>query len=157
MDWPNLGNKMNLTKSLNINNVSVFITDNNINKLKDFTSINYPKEASSLLFGEVFAEKVFIKEVFNVSNFSRTAGQFRISKEQEEQTIDKASYPLIGVYHSHLNNSKPSVCDLVSMEKKDLIWIIGYLKKIKTKNTFFKLDSYYLNNSQLYNLKMMKS
>ena len=148
---------MNLTESLNINNVSVLITENNINKLKDFTSINYPKEASSLLFGEVLAEKIFIKEVFNVSNFSKAADQFIITKEQEKQTINKASYQLIGVYHSHFNNSKPSICDLVNMEKKDLIWIIGYLKKIKTKNTFFKLDSYYMNSSQLYKLKMEKS
>jgi len=148
---------MNLIKSSKVNNVSVLLTENNIYKLKDFTLTSYPQEASSLLFGEVFAEKVFIKEVFNVSNFSRAATQFIISKEQEEHATNKATYPLIGVYHSHLCNSKPSICDLVSMEKKDLIWIIGYLKKIKTKSMFFKLDSYYLNNSQLYNLKMMKT
>lgn len=63
---------MNLTELMNINDVSVLITEPNINKLRDSTSTNYPKEASSLLFGEVLAENTLVKEVFNVPNFSST-------------------------------------------------------------------------------------
>jgi proteasome lid subunit RPN8/RPN11 len=140
---------------MNISQESIVsMSNSNFKVLKNHTIAYYPKEACALLFGKNITNNYEIKQVIKMPNRMRTPYKFGISRDDKQKAIELANYPLIGVYHSHRNESEPSTGDIKGMSKADNLWLIGYLKKNEINTDFFKVKAYYLNNSKIYNLKM---
>lgn len=137
-----------------LSDLNVCIKTRDLGHLSSNTIACYPKEACSILLGTISNDIFKIEEIFFIKNNKKSFSRFIISQCEVELAIKKSKFKLIGIYHSHHNNTVPSIMDSREMAKKEILWLIGCCK---TQNSFvqkFMIDAYIKINNLIQKLKI---
>jgi [CysO sulfur-carrier protein]-S-L-cysteine hydrolase len=112
--------------------ITLLISENQINSLIRSTRKNLPNESCSLLLGDIVDNEYRVKILKEMNNIANSEYSFNIDPDElmkVYQWASKEELNLIGIYHSHLEGSKPSATDLTYMRINPVIWLIYELSK----------------------------
>jgi [CysO sulfur-carrier protein]-S-L-cysteine hydrolase len=112
--------------------ITLLISENQINSLIRSTRKNLPNESCSLLLGDIVDNEYRVKILKEMNNIANSEYSFNIDPDElmkVYQWTSKEELNLIGIYHSHLEGSKPSATDLTYMRINPVIWLIYELSK----------------------------
>ncbi len=86
------------------------------------TSIDSECEVCCALFGSRSDDAVVIDDLEFIQNPHTTANTFGIPFEEYSRLTDEG---MIGIFHSHRGDPRPSYLDEVFIRKSGLLWLIG--------------------------------
>ncbi|HET6727397.1 MAG TPA: M67 family metallopeptidase [Nitrososphaeraceae archaeon] len=112
--------------------ITLLITENQVNSLIRSTRKNLPNESCSLLLGDIVDSEYRVKILKEMNNIANSEYSFNIDPDElmkVYQWASKEELNLIGIYHSHLEGSKPSATDLTYMRINPVIWLIYELSE----------------------------
>jgi [CysO sulfur-carrier protein]-S-L-cysteine hydrolase len=112
--------------------ITLLISENQINSLIRSTRKNLPNESCSLLLGDIVDNEYRVKILKEMNNIANSEYSFNIDPDElmkVYQWTSKEELNLIGIYHSHLEGSKPSATDLTYMRINPVIWLIYELSE----------------------------
>lgn len=107
--------------------ITLLVTNSQIESLMRLTRKDFPKESCSLLLGRISNNNYHVKEIKKMENVANSEYSFQMHPDELMKAYQWASYKalnVIGIYHSHLNGSRPSETDLLYMEINPVIWLI---------------------------------
>ena len=112
--------------------ITLLITENQVNSLIRSTRKNLPNESCSLLLGDIVDSEYRVKILKRMNNIAHSENSFNMEPDElmkVYQWASKEELNLIGIYHSHLEGSKPSATDLTYMRINPVIWLIYELSE----------------------------
>ena len=96
--------------------------------LKKRVQNEFPIEACAILLGEMNQNQAFVAKTFLTSNRLKSETRFEIEPEDFIKAIneaEKTGLELVGFFHSHNTNTKPSSLDQKNMKLwGNMIWLI---------------------------------
>lgn len=107
--------------------ITLLITENQINSLISSTKEDLPNESCSLLLGNIVDCEYRVKVLKRMNNIAHSENSFNMEPDELIKVYQWASskeLDVIGVYHSHLDSARPSATDLIFMRINPVIWLI---------------------------------
>ena len=124
--------------------ITLLITENQIDTLIRSTKEDFPSESCSLLFGSIIDDEYHVKVLKKMENKAQSEYSFHMDSDELMKVYKWASdngLDVIGVYHSHLEGSNPSDTDLTFMKINPVIWLIYDVSK-STYRAFLLVQDY---------------
>lgn len=112
--------------------ITLLITENQIDTLIRSTKEDFPNESCSLLFGSIVDDEYHVKVLKKMENKAQSEYSFHMDSDELMKVYKWASdngLDVVGVYHSHLEGSNPSDTDLTFMKINPVIWLIYDVSK----------------------------
>lgn len=108
--------------------ISLSVTENQIDSLIRLTKEDLPNESCCLLLGRIVNDKEYCVEQVKIME-NKTHSEYSFQMDPDElmevyQWASDNSLDIVGVYHSHLDGSAPSSTDLIFMKLNPVIWLI---------------------------------
>lgn len=135
--------------------ITLLITENQINSLISSTKEDLPNESCSLLLGNIVDYEYRVKVLKRMNNIADSENSFNMDPDELIKVYQWASckeLDVIGVYHSHLNGARPSATDLSFMRINPVIWLIYELSGSKFRAFMLVQD-----NLKEVNIKISKA
>ena len=107
--------------------ITLLITESQINSLISSTKEDLPNESCSLLLGSIVDCEYRVKVLKRMNNIAHSENSFNMEPDELIKVYQWASskeLDVIGVYHSHLDGARPSATDLSFMRINPVIWLI---------------------------------
>ena len=107
--------------------ITLLITENQVNSLISSTKEDLPNESCSLLLGSIVDCEYRVKVLKKMNNIAHSENSFSMEPDELIKVYQWASskeLDIIGVYHSHLDGARPSATDLIFMPINPVIWLI---------------------------------
>ena len=107
--------------------ITLLITENQVNSLISSTKEDLPNESCSLLLGSIVDCEYCVKVLKKMNNIAHSENSFSMEPDELIKVYQWASskeLDIIGVYHSHLDGARPSATDLIFMRINPVIWLI---------------------------------
>jgi [CysO sulfur-carrier protein]-S-L-cysteine hydrolase len=108
--------------------ITLSVTENQIDSLIRLTKEDLPNESCCLLLGRIVNNNEYrVELVKRMDNKTRSEYSFQIDPDELMEVYQWASnnsLDIVGVYHSHLHGSAPSSTDLIFMKLNPVIWLI---------------------------------
>ena len=107
--------------------ITLLMTETQINSIVCSTREDLPNESCSLLLGKMVGDEYNVKVLKKMSNIANSQYSFNIDPDElmkVYQSASKEGLDIIGIYHSHLVGSRPSSTDLSYMRINPVIWLI---------------------------------
>ena len=107
--------------------ITLLITENQVNSLISSTKEDLPNESCSLLLGSIVDCEYRVKVLKKMNNIAHSENSFSMEPDELIKVYQWASskeLDIIGVYHSHLDGARPSATDLIFMRINPVIWLI---------------------------------
>jgi [CysO sulfur-carrier protein]-S-L-cysteine hydrolase len=107
--------------------ITLLITENQINSLISSTKEDLPNESCSLLLGNIVDCEYRVKVLKRMNNIAHSENSFNMEPDELIKVYQWASskeLDVIGVYHSHLDGGRPSATDVSFMRINPVIWLI---------------------------------
>lgn len=107
--------------------ITLLITENQVNSLISSTNEDLPNESCSLLLGSIVDCEYRVKVLKKMNNIAHSENSFSMEPDELIKVYQWASskeLDIIGVYHSHLDGARPSATDLIFMRINPVIWLI---------------------------------
>lgn len=124
--------------------ITLLVTENQIDSLIRSTKEDFPNESCSLLLGSIVDDEYQVKVLKKMENKAHSEYSFYIDSDELMKVYKWASdngLDVIGVYHSHLEGSNPSDTDLTFMMINPVIWLIYDVSK-STYRAFLLVQDY---------------
>ncbi|HEY7756927.1 MAG TPA: M67 family metallopeptidase [Nitrososphaeraceae archaeon] len=124
--------------------ITLLVTENQIDSLIRSTKQDFPNESCSLLLGSIVDDQYHVKVLMKMENKAHSEYSFHMDSDELMKVYKWASdngLDVIGVYHSHLEGSNPSDTDLTFMEINPVIWLIYDVSK-STYSAFLLVQDY---------------
>jgi [CysO sulfur-carrier protein]-S-L-cysteine hydrolase len=112
--------------------ITLLVTENQIDSLIRSTKEDFPHESCSLLLGSIVDDEYHVKVVKKMENKAHSGYSFHMDSDELMKVYKWASdnaLDVVGVYHSHLEGSNPSNTDLTYMKINPVIWLIYDVSK----------------------------
>ena len=112
--------------------ITLLVTENQIDSLIRSTKEDFPNESCSLLLGSIVDDEYHVKVLKKMENKAHSEYSFHMDSDELMKVYKWASdnrLHLIAVYHSHLEGSNPSDTDLTFMKINPVIWLIYDVSK----------------------------
>ena len=108
--------------------ISLSVTENQIDSLIRLTKEDLPSESCCLLLGRIVNDNEYCVEQVKIME-NKTHSEYSFEMDPDElmevyQWASDNSLDIVGVYHSHLDGSAPSSTDLIFMKLNPVIWLI---------------------------------
>ena len=108
--------------------ISLSVTENQIDSLIRLTNEDLPNESCCLLLGRIVNDNEYCVEQVKIME-NKTHSEYSFQMDPDElmevyQWASDNSLDIVGVYHSHLDGSAPSSTDLIFMKLNPVIWLI---------------------------------
>ena len=108
--------------------ISLSVTENQIDSLIRLTKEYLPNESCCLLLGRIVNDNEYCVELVKIMK-NKTHSEYSFEMDPDElmevyQWASNNSLDIVGVYHSHLDGSAPSSTDLIFMKLNPVIWLI---------------------------------
>ena len=108
--------------------ISLSVTENQIDSLIRLTKEYLPNESCCLLLGRIVNDNEYCVEQVKIME-NKTHSEYSFEMDPDElmevyQWASNNSLDIVGVYHSHLDGSAPSSTDLIFMKLNPVIWLI---------------------------------
>lgn len=108
--------------------ISLSVTENQIDSLIRLTKEHLPNESCCLLLGRIVNDNEYCVEQVKIME-NKTHSEYSFQMDPDElmevyQWVSNNSLDIVGVYHSHLDGSAPSSTDLIFMKLNPVIWLI---------------------------------
>jgi [CysO sulfur-carrier protein]-S-L-cysteine hydrolase len=108
--------------------ISLSVTENQIDSLIRLTKEDLPNESCCLLLGHIVNDNEYCVEQVKIMK-NKTHSEYSFEMDPDElmevyQWASNNSLDIVGVYHSHLDGSAPSSTDLIFMKLNPVIWLI---------------------------------
>ena len=108
--------------------ISLSVTENQIDSLIRLTKEYLPNESCCLLLGRIVNDNEYCVEQVKIME-NKTHSEYSFQMDPDElmevyQWASDNSLDIVGVYHSHLDGSAPSSTDLIFMKLNPVIWLI---------------------------------
>ena len=108
--------------------ISLSVTENQIDSLIRLTKEYLPNESCCLLLGRIVNDNEYCVEQVKIMK-NKTHSEYSFEMDPDElmevyQWASNNSLDIVGVYHSHLDGSAPSSTDLIFMKLNPVIWLI---------------------------------
>jgi len=108
--------------------ISLSVTENQIDSLIRLTKEDLPYESCCLLLGRIVNDNEYCVEQVKIME-NKTHSEYSFQMDPDElmevyQWASNNSLDIVGVYHSHLDGSAPSSTDLIFMKLNPVIWLI---------------------------------
>jgi len=108
--------------------ISLSVTENQIDSLIRLTKEDLPSESCCLLLGRIVNDNEYCVEQVKIME-NKTHSEYSFQMDPDElmevyQWASDNSLDIVGVYHSHLDGSAPSSTDLIFMKLNPVIWLI---------------------------------
>jgi len=108
--------------------ISLSVTENQIDSLMRLTKEDLPSESCCLLLGRIVNDNEYCVEQVKIME-NKTHSEYSFQMDPDElmevyQWASDNSLDIVGVYHSHLDGSAPSSTDLIFMKLNPVIWLI---------------------------------
>lgn len=135
--------------------ITLLITENQINSLISSTKEDLPNESCSLLLGNIVDYEYRVKVLKRMNNIADSENSFNMDPDELIKVYQWASckeLDVIGVYHSHLNGARPSATDLSFMRINPVIWLIYELSGSRFRAFMLVQD-----NLKKVNIKISKA
>jgi [CysO sulfur-carrier protein]-S-L-cysteine hydrolase len=116
--------------------ITLLMTETQINSIVRSTREDLPNESCSLLLGKMVGDEYNVKVLKKMSNIANSQYSFNIDPDElmkVYQSASKEGLDIIGIYHSHLVGSRPSSTDLSYMRINPVIWLIYELSNSRFK------------------------
>jgi len=116
--------------------ITLLMTENQINSIVRFTREDLPNESCSLLLGKMVGDEYNVKVLKKMNNIANSQYSFNMDPDELMKVYQSASnegLDIIGIYHSHLVGSRPSSTDLSYMRINPVIWLIYELSNSRFK------------------------
>jgi proteasome lid subunit RPN8/RPN11 len=110
-----------------MSNLSLLVTESQLDTLTHFAREDYPNESCSLLLGNIVNNEYCVKMIKRMENIAHSEYSFNIDPDELMKAYKWASaneLNVVGVFHSHLVGSHPSNTDLTFMKINPVIWLI---------------------------------
>lgn len=110
-----------------ISEITLLITENQIDSLISSTKEDLPNESCSLLLGNVVDCEYRVNVLQRMNNMAHSEYSFTMDPDEVLKVCQWASnkeLDVIGVYHSHLDGAGPSSTDLTFMQINPVVWLI---------------------------------
>lgn len=110
-----------------MSDITLLITENQIDTLVDFTEDDFPNESCSLLLGNIVDSEYCVKILKRMENMAHSEYSFNMDPDELIKCYQWAAVNglnVIGIFHSHLVGSSPSKTDLTFMKINPVIWVI---------------------------------
>ncbi|HEY7695417.1 MAG TPA: M67 family metallopeptidase [Nitrososphaeraceae archaeon] len=110
-----------------MSNLSLLVTESQLDTLTHFAREDYPNESCSLLLGNIVNNEYCVKMIKRMENIAHSEYSFNIDPDELMKAYQWASaneLNVVGVFHSHLVGSHPSNTDLTFMKINPVIWLI---------------------------------
>jgi proteasome lid subunit RPN8/RPN11 len=107
--------------------ITLLITESQVNSLIRSTEEDLPNESCSLLLGSIVDCEYCVKVLKKMNNIAHSENSFSMEPDELIKVYQWASskeLDVIGVYHSHLDGARPSATDLTFMRINPVIWLI---------------------------------
>lgn len=108
--------------------ITLSVTENQIDSLIRLTKEDLPNESCCLLLGRIVNDNEYCVELVKImENKTRSEYSFQMDPDELKEAYQWASnnsLNVVGVYHSHLDGSTPSSTDLIFMKLNPVIWLI---------------------------------
>lgn len=115
----NSGTSINMILSLKRKDISL---------LKKRVHKVFPVEACAILFGDMNPNEAYVSNIYLASNMLKSSVRFEIEPEEVFKAFmeaEKEELELVGFFHSHQTQCKPSSLDLKNMKFwGNAIWLI---------------------------------
>ena len=124
--------------------ITLLVTENQIDSLIRSTKEDFPNESCSLLLGSIVDDEYHVKVLKKMENKAHSEYSFHKDSDELMKVYKWASdngLDVIGVYHSHLEGSNPSDTDLTFMMINPVIWLIYDVSK-STYRAFLLVQDY---------------
>ena len=124
--------------------ITLLVTQNQIDSLIRSTKEELPNESCSLLLGSIVDDQYHVKVLKKMENKAHSEYSFHMDSDELMKVYKWASdngLDVIGVYHSHLEGSNPSDTDLTFMMINPVIWLIYDVSK-STYRAFLLVQDY---------------
>lgn len=112
--------------------ITLLVTENQIDYLIRSTKEDFPHESCSLLLGSIVDDEYHVKVLKKMENKAHSEYSFHMDSDELMKVYKWASdnaLDVVGVYHSHLEGSNPSNTDLTYMKINPVIWLIYDVSK----------------------------
>jgi len=116
--------------------ITLLMTENQINSIVHSTREDLPNESCSLLLGKMVGDEYNVKVLKKMNNIANSQYSFNTDPDELMKVYQSASnegLDIIGIYHSHLVGSRPSSTDLSYMRINPVIWLIYELSNSRFK------------------------
>jgi proteasome lid subunit RPN8/RPN11 len=110
-----------------LSDISLLITETQMDALRRFTKEDFPNESCSLLLGNIVDNEYRVKVLKRMENMAHSEVSFNIDSDDLMKVYRWASdngLNVIGIFHSHLVGTNPSSTDLTFMKINPVIWLI---------------------------------
>ena len=110
-----------------MSNLSLLVTENQIDTLARFAREDFPNESCSLLLGNIVNNEYCVKMIKRMENMAHSEYSFNMDPDELMKAYQWASangLNVIGIFHSHLVGQNPSNTDLTFMKINPVIWLI---------------------------------
>jgi [CysO sulfur-carrier protein]-S-L-cysteine hydrolase len=124
--------------------ITLLVTENQIDSLIRSTKEDFPNESCSLLLGSIVDDEYHVKVLKKMENKAHSEYSFHMDSDELMKVYKWASdnaLDVVGVYHSHLEGSNPSNTDLTYMKINPVIWLIYDVSK-STYRAFLLVQDY---------------
>jgi len=112
--------------------ITLLITENQIETLIRSTKEDFPNESCALLLGSIVDDEYHVKVLKKMENKAQSEYSFHMDSDELMKVYKWASdngLDVVGVYHSHSEGSNPSDTDLTFMKINPVIWLIYDVSK----------------------------
>ena len=113
---------------------TIVIGSEHITKLEEHARYNYPIESCALILGTRKGNQFQVRRIQNMKNYGNSRDFFEMDLDELMIAYTKSSregVDIIGVFHSHLEGSVPSLTDQIYMEINPIVWVIYSCKHKK--------------------------
>src|SRR5262245_61363992 len=113
---------------------SIMMRSEHITMLEQHVRNNYPLESCALLLGTKIGNQFQVCEIEKMNNHGDSKYYFEMDSDELMEAYKRSSregIDIIGVFHSHLEDTNPSATDLIYMEINPIVWIIYSCKRKK--------------------------
>lgn len=110
-----------------ISEITLLVTESQINSLISSTKEDLPNESCSLLLGNIVDCEYRVNVLKRMNNMAHSQHSFNMDPDELIKVYQWASnkeLDVIGVYHSHLDGARPSSTDLTFMQINPVVWLI---------------------------------
>ncbi|TFF89432.1 MAG: M67 family peptidase [Promethearchaeota archaeon] len=135
----------------------IIIKRSQLNRLNEWALECAPMEAPALLVGTVEIKKdetsvAIVSNVYPMPNIEQSTVRFQVDPEEYYKiylSAEKDGKQIVGIFHSHPMEPKPSDIDLTYMKLHGNIWVI-----LSTTQKNDTLKAYQYLNDQLNKIKI---
>ena len=133
-----------MKKNQYLSEISLLVTEKQINSLISSTKEYLPYESCFLLLGNIVDLEYRVSVLKNMDNIANSEYSFIMDPDQIIKVYQWASnneLEVIAVYHSHLDGARPSSTDVIFMQINELIWLIYEVSSSQFKAFILENDT----------------